>query len=55
MFNFKKIFQVIKELSFYDSEKNKRLRLSSSFGTIKPISENEEENLYGKPNLNAVF
>jgi len=55
MFNFKKIFQIIKELSVYDSEKHKRLRLSSSFGTIKPISENEEENLYGKPNFNAVF
>jgi len=38
-----------------EAEKRKRLRLSASFGTIKPISENEEENLYGKPNLNAVF
>ena len=37
------------------AKKRKRLRLSASFGTIKPISENEEENLYGKSNLNAVF
>lgn len=37
------------------AKKRKRLRLSASFGTIKPISENEEESLYGKPNLNAVF
>mgnify|MGYP000847131266 FL=1 len=36
-------------------KKHKRLRLSVSFGTIKPISENEKDNLYGKPNLNAVF
>lgn len=38
-----------------EAERRKRLRLSASFGKIKPISENEEENLYGKPNLNAVF
>ena len=38
-----------------EAERRKRLRLSASFGTIKPISENEEENLYGKPNFNAVF
>ena len=38
-----------------EAERRKRLRLSASFGTIKPISENEKDNLYGKPNLNAVF
>ena len=36
-------------------KKHKRLRLSASFGTIKPISENEKDNLYGKSNINAVF